>query len=148
MDSSTSNRLIIAGVLIFILLSVMYMSSSKSKTMLAEDLGQYQSRRFRLTHPLSGPRWTDKELKPLPQYLQDARESSYLHHTEGFINVFGNAHVFCREVRSDKAGSARGSVLFLHGANYTSQRWEEMGTLHLVANMGFRAVAVDLPGKI
>jgi pimeloyl-ACP methyl ester carboxylesterase len=37
-------------------------------------------------------------------------------------------------------------VLFLHGASFRARTWEELGTLVLLANQGYRAVAVDLPG--
>ena len=37
-------------------------------------------------------------------------------------------------------------VLFLHSEAFTSAIWEETGTLQLVASLGHRAVAVDLPG--
>ena len=38
------------------------------------------------------------------------------------------------------------SVLFLHGASFTAHIWQEIGTLDLLMNLGYRAVAVDLPG--
>lgn len=38
------------------------------------------------------------------------------------------------------------SVLFLHGAKYHSGTWKDLGTLEVLADAGFRAVAVDLPG--
>jgi abhydrolase domain-containing protein 14 len=37
-------------------------------------------------------------------------------------------------------------VLLLHGARYTSATWRELGTLGLLADRGYRAVALDLPG--
>jgi pimeloyl-ACP methyl ester carboxylesterase len=37
-------------------------------------------------------------------------------------------------------------VLFLHGASFTAQTWEEIGTLQLLASRGYRGVAVDIPG--
>lgn len=37
-------------------------------------------------------------------------------------------------------------VVFLHGASYTSEIWEQRGLLDHVAAAGRRAVAVDLPG--
>jgi abhydrolase domain-containing protein 14 len=38
------------------------------------------------------------------------------------------------------------SVVFLHGASLTKQDWDDLGILSTVADAGFQAVAVDLPG--
>jgi len=38
------------------------------------------------------------------------------------------------------------SVLLLHGARYHSGTWKDLGTLEKLADAGFRAVAIDLPG--
>jgi pimeloyl-ACP methyl ester carboxylesterase len=37
-------------------------------------------------------------------------------------------------------------VLFLHGASFSAQTWQDLGTLALLAQQGYHAVAVDLPG--
>ena len=38
------------------------------------------------------------------------------------------------------------TVVFLHGARFTSDVWNEIGVLDIVANQGYHAVAPDLPG--
>ncbi len=38
------------------------------------------------------------------------------------------------------------SILLLHGASFTAQTWQEIGTLELLTKQGYRAVAVDIPG--
>lgn len=38
------------------------------------------------------------------------------------------------------------TFLFLHGAAFTSSDWEDLGTLSLLGALGFKTLAVDLPG--
>ncbi len=49
-------------------------------------------------------------------------------------------------VEREPDGTPTGTVLFLHGASYTSRIWHDRGILDRVASLGHRAVAVDLPG--
>ncbi|XP_017714310.1 PREDICTED: protein ABHD14A isoform X1 [Rhinopithecus bieti] len=42
--------------------------------------------------------------------------------------------------------SARVEVVLLHGKAFNSHTWEQLGTLQLLSQRGYRAVALDLPG--
>lgn len=48
---------------------------------------------------------------------------------------------------SDSARTAV-TILLLHGRMFSSKTWLDLGTLHILAAIGFRTVAVDLPGKL
>jgi abhydrolase domain-containing protein 14 len=50
-------------------------------------------------------------------------------------------------IHSLEMGASDGpGVLFLHGASFSAQTWHELGTLAFLAQHGYRAIAVDLPG--
>ncbi|XP_068598498.1 protein ABHD14A [Brachionichthys hirsutus] len=62
----------------------------------------------------------------------------------------GDPPLFFREaLPADGAGRQilpRLQVVLLHGQAFTSQTWEELGTMALLAANGYQAIAVDLPG--
>lgn len=39
------------------------------------------------------------------------------------------------------------TFLFFHGAAFKSQDWADLGTLGLLGALGYKSVAVDLPGN-
>ncbi|KAG9471477.1 hypothetical protein GDO78_014594 [Eleutherodactylus coqui] len=63
----------------------------------------------------------------------------------------GDWPTFYREAapRSSPEGAAaeRFPVLLLHGRSFTSKTWEELGTLQILSEHGYQAVAIDLPGN-
>ena len=54
--------------------------------------------------------------------------------------------VHYKETLPPSGRSVDHSVFFLHGSSFSSKTWEDIKTLQLVAAMGYRAVAVDIPG--
>jgi len=62
------------------------------------------------------------------------------------VQLLQSVTVHYRETLPPSGGSADHTVFFLHGMSFSSKTWQEIGTLQLVAAMGYRAVAVDLPG--
>jgi len=59
-----------------------------------------------------------------------------------------DVQVLTTNIHYRAAGPLDGEVvLLLHGAAFTSATWEELGTLQILAQAGYRAIAVDLPEK-
>ena len=60
--------------------------------------------------------------------------------------ILQKGELFLREVNpSGKPNKVQ--VLLLHGAAFTSETWSKLGTLQLISSFGYRAVALDLPGR-
>jgi len=57
-----------------------------------------------------------------------------------YLNVDG------AKIHYQEAGKLTTPVLLLHGASFSSQTWLEIGTLRILTEKGYGAVAVDLPG--
>ncbi|XP_071068188.1 protein ABHD14A isoform X1 [Dasypus novemcinctus] len=57
----------------------------------------------------------------------------------------GSSPIFYREVLPLHQ-ARRVQVVLLHGKAFNSHTWEQLGTLQLLSQRGYRAVALDLPG--
>lgn len=75
----------------------------------------------------------------LPSSMEDVEQH------EGTIQAQGQS-LFFREARPAGGQAARFSVLLLHGIRFSSETWQNLGTLLRLAQAGYRAVAIDLPG--
>lgn len=66
--------------------------------------------------------------------------------TESTVTVQGQS-LFYRRAEPAQA-VPRLTVLLLHGIRFSSETWLQVGTLATLAENGYRAVAIDLPGKV
>ncbi|XP_053145666.1 protein ABHD14A-like isoform X2 [Hemicordylus capensis] len=87
---------------------------------------------------------------PKPRAMEEEMKKSQGNVTILTGKVLQNPSVFFREavmVRKDGAPTTeRLEVIFLHGQAFTSKTWEDLGTLALLSESGYRAIAIDLPG--
>ncbi|GFR02136.1 hypothetical protein TNCT_500781 [Trichonephila clavata] len=90
--------------------------------------------------------WKNLDLKQLsiPEDIRLKKDCIAIN--EG-VKVIDQANVFYREALpvNDSPPSII-SVLLLHGQMFSSKTWLDLGTLHILPAMGYRAVAIDLPG--
>ena len=72
------------------------------------------------------------------------RASDAIDYTEGVLEHA--RRTFYREARPSNRTQEKFTVLFLHGIGLSSTIWINIGTFEILAELGFRALAVDLPG--
>ena len=58
-----------------------------------------------------------------------------------FINFEGGKIHYLEVGKEDQP-----SIVFLHGASFKAKTWQDLGTLKLIAEKGYHAIAIDLPG--
>ena len=78
---------------------------------------------------------------------QTAMSNKNLSASSGKVTINGRS-IFHRVVENSQTPESerRGNVLLLHAGCYSSLTWFEHGTMHVMANHGFRTAAIDMPG--
>ncbi|XP_067012602.1 putative protein-lysine deacylase ABHD14B [Anabrus simplex] len=80
----------------------------------------------------------------LPESAKEAKNNVVI--SQNTVKVM-DVKVFYREAKPPDSVTATGqSVLLLHGRSFSSETWEKIETLRLLAALGYRVIAVDLPG--
>ncbi|KAG0719499.1 Protein ABHD14B [Chionoecetes opilio] len=86
----------------------------------------------------------DFQSESIPAAVVDA--ASKVTVTTDNVNIMGAA-TFYREAKPPAGVEASGEVVvLLHGAAFKSATWLDLNTINLLAGMGHRVIAVDLPG--
>uniref|UniRef100_A0A8R1HXC5 AB hydrolase-1 domain-containing protein n=1 Tax=Caenorhabditis japonica TaxID=281687 RepID=A0A8R1HXC5_CAEJA len=81
---------------------------------------------------------------PIPE---NARKLAQLVEYDESRVELGSHSVFVREARPPGAHYAKATVIFLHGQSFSSSTWTENNLLRTFAALGYRAIAIDLPGS-
>lgn len=82
--------------------------------------------------------------KPIPESVKNNKGNVAIATKTAVVE---NIKVFYREAVLPEGVPLSGqSVLLLHGRAFSSETWEKLETLHTLAALGHRAIAVDLPG--
>ncbi|XP_059800467.1 protein ABHD14A isoform X1 [Hypanus sabinus] len=94
---------------------------------------------------------SDTKPSGLPQTL-DMSNSRLLsvnvtvHYTQNAVTLDMSYREAVPPGKNGERSQPRLEILLLHGQAFSSKTWESLGTLNLLAQQGYRALAVDLPG--
>ncbi|EGT40020.1 hypothetical protein CAEBREN_30334 [Caenorhabditis brenneri] len=81
---------------------------------------------------------------PIPENARKLAE--IVEYDESRVEL-GAHSIFVREARPPGTHYSKASVIFLHGQSFSSLTWMENNMLRTFAALGYRAIAIDLPGS-
>ncbi|BFZ20491.1 hypothetical protein BsWGS_23530 [Bradybaena similaris] len=85
-------------------------------------------------------------LKAVPELTEEEEKTLQKEAKEIDIKV-GDTVVKIHVEQVVRGSNPKLDVLFLHGASFSSQNWLKIKSPEYVASWGYRAIAIDLPGK-
>ncbi|XP_068218350.1 putative protein-lysine deacylase ABHD14B isoform X2 [Palaemon carinicauda] len=84
------------------------------------------------------------QAEKIPQQVLDSKSSVTVN--TNHINIMGT-NTFYREANPPSGVTSSGEVVvLLHGMAFKSETWLNLGTINILAAMGHRVIAIDLPG--
>lgn len=79
--------------------------------------------------------------------LTNSQEDSKIKQVNDLFHIFQDVRLHHKQCFPADANTKKHTILFLHGASFSSQTWKDLGTLQFGAAMNCRCVAIDLPGE-
>lgn len=81
------------------------------------------------------------------QQRQKCAANKDLQVSEGKVTINGRS-IFQRQVVNAQLPESerRGNILFLHAGCYSSLMWLQHGSMHVMADKGYKTAAIDMPG--
>jgi pimeloyl-ACP methyl ester carboxylesterase len=97
---------------------------------------------------LSAALWSAALLTSAASAAEEVAEAAAADTAAGAEVVEGSVEFKGHQIHLLRAGPEKGrAVLLLHGGKFNANTWKKLGTLGVLADAGYRAVAIDLPGS-
>ncbi|XP_064616883.1 protein ABHD14A-like [Liolophura sinensis] len=142
----------VVGVIVLMALvcvvQLLSMSSGDLDTEMAHETRM--RRQVKIDYPsLSLPTYI-RDMAPLPDVRNISMQIKVKTGFRTFDTKSGKQHwVYVREtvpLEYDNETDSKQDILLFHGARFSSKTWEDLGTMNLLSALGYRVVAVDIPG--
>jgi len=107
---------------------------------------EQQRKEVLFVEPISSWRRLNLLASPLPTEAKNSDDQVNI--TRTMMEIFPQyCQVYQRKVMPNSMATTpkKLNLFFLHGAAFTSDVWEQLGTLKLMAALGYQAIAIDLP---